>query len=247
MSTINNYNSTDYSTLFSSLTGSSSSTSGSTSNNILSDYASIKNGSYGKVLKAYYAKQDSSSESSSTSTEKDTAKNLNTIQVATSALTKSTDALLANDTKSLFTKKENTATSSDYDRTAIYNGLKSFVENYNSLINSAGDSSNSSILRQTVSLVKNTIANEKMLSSVGITINEDNTLSIDENNCKKANINDLTSLFSGSGSFASQVSAKASSIAFYAKNAASGVSTYTSAGSITKSSTNSGNLLDDYL
>ncbi|MDD3414662.1 MAG: hypothetical protein PHY47_11765 [Lachnospiraceae bacterium] len=230
MSTINNYNSTDYSTLFSSLTGSSSSTSGSTSNNILSDYASIKNGSYGKVLKAYYAKQDSSS-SESSSTEKDTAKNLNTIQAATSELTKSTDALLANDSKS----------------TAIYNGLKSFVDNYNSVINSAGDSSNSSILRQTVSLVKNTIANEKMLSSVGITINKDNTLSIDESNCKKANINDLTSLFSGSGSFASQVSAKASSIAFYAKNAASGVSTYTSAGLITKASTSSGNLLDDYL
>lgn len=242
MSTINNYNSTDYSTLFSSLTGSSSSTSGSTSNNILSDYASIKNGSYGKVLKAYYAKQDSSSESSSM--ENDTAKNLNTIQAATSTLTKSTDALLANGAKSLFTKKEITA---DYDRAAIYNGLKSFVESYNSLINSAGDSSNSSILRQTVSLVKNTIANEKMLSSVGITINKDNTLSIDESNCKKANINDLTSLFSGSGSFASQVSAKASSIAFYAKNAANGVSTYTSAGSITPSSTSSGNLLDDYL
>lgn len=245
MSTINNYNSTDYSTLFSSLTGSSSSTSGSTSNNILSDYASIKNGSYGKVLKAYYAKQDSSSESSSM--ENDTAKNLNTIQAATSTLTKSTDALLANGAKSLFTKTEDSTTSSEYDRTAIYNGLKSFVENYNSLINSAGDSSNSSILRQTVSLVKNTIANEKMLSSVGITINKDNTLSIDESNCKKANINDLTSLFSGSGSFASQVSAKASSIAFYAKNAANGVSTYTSAGSITPSSTSSGNLLDDYL
>lgn len=51
----NKYNSNvDYSALF----GGTSNSSSLGSTNILSDYASIKNGSYGKLLKAYYAKQD---------------------------------------------------------------------------------------------------------------------------------------------------------------------------------------------
>ena len=51
----NKYNSNvDYSALF----GGTSNSSSLGGTNILSDYASIKNGSYGKLLKAYYAKQD---------------------------------------------------------------------------------------------------------------------------------------------------------------------------------------------
>ena len=49
------YNSNvDFSALFSGTSDSSS--VGNT--NMLSDYAAIKNGSYGKLMKAYYAKQD---------------------------------------------------------------------------------------------------------------------------------------------------------------------------------------------
>ena len=44
---------TNYSFLFSGL---SSSASNALSGNWLADYASIKNGSYGKLMKAYYAK-----------------------------------------------------------------------------------------------------------------------------------------------------------------------------------------------
>ncbi len=47
---------TDYSTLFNSL-GSSKNTDIFSSGINLSDYADIKSGSYGKLLKAYYAKQ----------------------------------------------------------------------------------------------------------------------------------------------------------------------------------------------
>ena len=44
---------------FSSLIGGATNSSA----NLLSDYASIKNGSYGKMMKAYYAKQDRESAS----------------------------------------------------------------------------------------------------------------------------------------------------------------------------------------
>ena len=49
------YNSNvDYSALF----GGTSDSSSVGNTNMLSDYAAIKNGSYGKLMKAYYAKQD---------------------------------------------------------------------------------------------------------------------------------------------------------------------------------------------
>ena len=62
---------TNYSFLFSGL---SSSASNALSGNWLADYASIKNGSYGKLMKAYYAKDSGDSKTAaSTITKKDTA------------------------------------------------------------------------------------------------------------------------------------------------------------------------------
>ena len=52
-----NYANYDTNYDFSSLMGRTTNSSG----NLISDYASIKNGSYGKLMKAYYAKQDAES------------------------------------------------------------------------------------------------------------------------------------------------------------------------------------------
>ena len=56
MSTINGYDSNSISSLFSSLgTGNTNSSSNGMLGINLSDYASIKNGTYGKLMKSYYA------------------------------------------------------------------------------------------------------------------------------------------------------------------------------------------------
>ena len=89
-----NFSGNDYSYLFSSLNQSTSGVNSASS--LLSDYASIKNGSYGKLMKAYYAKDKtsgSSSKSSDTKADKTTIQNLNKVQTATEDLKKSADAL----------------------------------------------------------------------------------------------------------------------------------------------------------
>ena len=53
---------------------------------------------------------------------------------------------------------------------------------------------------------------EGLLNKVGITIGENNTLSLDEEKFKAANMSDLKALFSGSGSLADRVSQKASTM-----------------------------------
>ena len=228
--------SSDVSSLFSSLSTSSDSTSGTT--NYLADYASIKNGSYGKVLKAYYAKQ--SSESSSTdSTSETEQKQLATVKSASSELKDISDKLTTN--KDLF---DDSSSTFSYD--TIYKNIKEFADAYNDVVDAGGDSETSSVLRQTLNMVNNTSKNSSMLSKVGITIDSDNKLSVDEDTLKSADLSDLKSLFQGTGSFAYSVWSKASSIEYYAENAAKNQTSYTSSGELTSSST-SGSILDDYL
>ena len=84
----------DYSYLFG---GMQTPSTGSAFN--LSDYAAIKNGSYGKLLKAYYAKQDAEKLSG----KGDTSQKLTLMKTSTDSLKKSADAL--NDS-SLWEKKK---------------------------------------------------------------------------------------------------------------------------------------------
>ena len=90
------YNSNvDYSALF----GGTSDSSSVGNTNMLSDYAAIKNGSYGKLMKAYYAKQDAEKLSG----KGDTSQKLTLMKTSADSLKKSADAL--NDA-SLWEKKK---------------------------------------------------------------------------------------------------------------------------------------------
>jgi len=238
----------DYTTLFSSLSTSSSSSSSSSSTVSLADYASLQNGSYLKLAKAYYAKNSATDSTSS----EDTAKTITSIQSDSNSLKDAANALVTTGSNSLFNKTDVTSTNSSgastttkgYDMDAIYKGVKKFVDSYNDLISSGADSENNSILRQTLNLTNETSTNSNLLSNVGITIGSDNTLSVDEAALKKANVNTLKTLFNGTGSYAYDVAAKASMINYAAGTEASKAGTYSSSG--TYSTGSSGSLYDSY-
>ena len=133
------YNSNvDFSVLFSGTSDSSS--VGNT--NMLSDYAAIKNGSYGKLMKAYYAKQDAEKLSG----KGDTSQRLTLMKTSADSLKKSADAL--NDSslwekKKIKKKDEKTGEEievEDYDWDKITKAVKSFVEDYNDVVKEAGES-----------------------------------------------------------------------------------------------------------
>lgn len=177
---------------------------------LLSDYASIKNGSYGKMLNAYYAKLSASEDEDSSSKSKST-------QAADSAASSSANAAY---------KSASALNSLDYSEENIdkvYSKVSAFIKDYNSMITSATKSSVSSVSQQANYLNNSTYAQYKLLASVGITMNADRTLSIDEDTFKKANVGTLKTLFKGSGSFASQVADRASQIYRYANSGKSSV------------------------
>lgn len=162
----------------------------------LSDYAAIKNGSYGKLLKAYYAKQDAEKAASGG----DSVQKSTLMKNGADALKKSADAL---NNSELWEKN-------DFD--AITKAVKSFVEDYNDVIKQAGDSNSKDVLRNAVWLTGMTEANENILSKIGITVGKGNEIELDEEALKKADIQTLKSVFTGYNSFADKVSMKANSI-----------------------------------
>ena len=239
---INIQSRTDYSYLFSSL-GSSTGTSGANLN-FLSDYASIKNGSYFKLMKAYYGQTGKASElvsktKNSTSTSKDSAEALTSIQKSTDELKEAADALLETGSKSVWDKGEE-----GVDTNAVYKAVNQFVKDYNSVISSTEDSNTKTIASRSSNLITATSAYEKQLSKIGITINDDFTLSLNEETFKKSDMSSVESLFSGAGSFGYKTSAQASLINFAADTEASRANTYNYSG--TYNTYNSGNLFNSY-
>lgn len=215
-----NYNTkTDYSYLFPDATDGVN----------LTDYAMIKKGSYGKLLKAYYAKQDETDAAAS----EDATKKSSQMKAAADSLKQSAAALGSAslwEKKKTVTKDEVTGVETeteDYDREAITKAVKSFVTDYNAVISRAGDSETKDVLRNAVWMTGMTDTMEKLLSNVGISIGEDNKLSLDEDALKKANINTLKTIFTGYGSFADKVASKAGAIS---NGAARAAGTYNSKG-----------------
>ena len=204
---------------FFSTTGSSSS---SNMSSFLSDYASIKNGSYGKLLKAYYKQNGSSSTSSSTSSTKTTkttvddiiaekmqrsnktesaeSKAYTKVMSSTSDLQKSVDKLSKD---SLFEQKLLTSTDENgvettefgYDKEEIYSALSDFVKSYNSVLTAANSVDNSSINSRVESIEKITNDNSDALKQFGITINADNSLSLDKDTFMKADVKAVQNMF----------------------------------------------------
>ena len=201
---------------------------------MLSDWSSIKNGSYGKLTKAYYGKNENKnakvSEDESDEMKK-TIKANNTLKNDATSVKSSLEALSKSDLyEKIDTKDADGNAVKGYDTAKILKNVKSFVDAYNGAIKSSVDSDNNGVLRNALSMTKITNANSNLLSEIGITINEDNTLSVDESKVKGANVNDIKSLFQGGGSYADQIEARASELINQINRENNKLSNYTAAG-----------------
>ncbi len=193
----------------------------------LGDYAAIKNGSYGKLMKAYYRNQDAEESAKKTETKQNlalTKSGADSLKSATSALMdpelwKKKTITSKDDKTGEETKKE------DYDWEAITKAVKAFADSYNNVLSKAADSNNKNVLRNGVGLTNLTNRTAlKLLNKIGVSVGEDNKLTVDEEKLKAANISDFKTLFIGSGSYADHIMSKASAIA---RATESGNGTYT--------------------
>lgn len=245
MATINNMSMNNYnvSSLFSNLNTSSKTQSSALS---LSDYAAIRNGSYKKLMSAYYG----SGAASGTDDSKDTSslvRSLTTTSSDATSLAERTSALL--DDASLYEKKDivkkdektgEKSTVNDYDWDKIADKVQKFVDSYNETIEDAGESTTRGVLQNALWMTKVTSQNKNLLSQVGITVGGNNKLELDQDELKKANMSTIKSVFGSSSGYASQIQYKAKQISSAAQSSASA---YTNTGKYNSSYTSAYNTI----
>lgn len=189
---------------------------GSTSNSgfSLGDWSMIKGGSYKKLLRAYYKTEKSGSESEETTETKDAKGKKGVSTASKQNMTVAGDAgdlTSKADKLSELVKKysEGFSDASDEKKTSmkddIYKAASDYVKAYNALIDSASDSDNNSVLRNALSMTKNTKANKKMLEKMGISVNSENKLSIDEKKFKESDMSNFKTMFTGQSSYVSHI------------------------------------------
>ncbi len=256
---------TDYSYLFDSLNNNSSSASNNIFNAIdLSEYHSIKSGAYGKALKTYYAQGVEESKETSkidkdedkkTKTGNTAVDKLTEVEGNVSTLTESADKLIKRGSDSLFQMKELTVKNEDgttskeegYDVDAIYSAVNDLVKKYNSLLESVEDSDNGKVVTAFEDMTDMVAGYKDKLSEVGITIGEDNKLTVSEKDFKEADVADMKTLFNGKSSFAYVMSTKADYVGAVAGSEANVMKNYNSTGSYDNMASSMGNLLDSLI
>ena len=223
-------NKTDYSALFSSIGNNSQ------NNFSLNDYAQIKNGSYGKLMKAYYGKDGVASKTSASSKKLDetTTQNMNSVQKSADELKDATNSL----SKAVAT--------GDSDK--VYQAAKDFADKYNSLMTSAGKvESNKTIKRTATNLMNEVASNLKLLNKAGIKMSDKGKMSVDEKTIKAEGNTAIKSLFEGkTGSFADAIENRASTISNKAKSAVNTSGTYTSKASYNNQNVDIGSFYDSF-
>ena len=182
------------------------------------NYAAIKNGSYGKLVKSYYAGTNKSVEE-----EKISSLNAKTNASKTQALkedaNKTEATRIKKDADQLKTSVEALdnddlwkKTDGKLDMTKVTSAVKSFADNYNKVIDQASKVSSKEVSQDVTFMTQMTINFGKVLGRVGINIGEDGKLSVDEDKLKKADEATLKSLFDGNGTYGSQIADKANNI-----------------------------------
>ncbi len=201
------YSKPELDSLFSTST-SSNSNSGSID---LANYASIKNGSYKKVLNAYYKNQKAEKAASK---QEDPSK-LTTMKATADALKKASDALRDGklwQKKKITTKDGETGeetTTEDYDWDAIKKAIGTFVDAYNDVVDKAGDSNVTGVLQNGAWMTSQAKKMGGILASAGVSIGTDNKLSFDSDKIKDIPIHTLQNVFGGANSFSESVATKA--------------------------------------
>lgn len=189
----NQYNTTDYSSLFSSLPKTNDS-AGNGLANLATEFNSIRSGSYGKLLSAYYKKMNSSDSATDAIQKENSSRQM----VGTNA------SALKSAAKTL--SKMDFASASEEDS---LKAIKSFVSSYNSVIDTADDVNSKGILRNAVWMTNITKKCSGLLNELGITVGKDNKLSLDETKWNEASSTTKSSLFNGKQGFAEKMIYKA--------------------------------------
>jgi hypothetical protein len=180
------------------------------------NYAAIKNGSYGKLVKSYYAgtTKDVEAQKAQTTKASNTTKKNETADVDKTGLTQ-----IKKDADQLKTSAEALSkddlwkkTDGKLDTDKITSAVKDFANNYNKVIEQSSKVSSKEIAQDVKGMTGMTATFSKVLDKIGIKVGDDGKMTVDEEALKKADTATINSLFKGNATYGSQIADKANSI-----------------------------------
>ncbi|MBQ7679826.1 MAG: hypothetical protein IJT34_08250 [Butyrivibrio sp.] len=243
----------DYSTLFSSLNGNSSTNYLSGLSNLVSDMNSIQNGSYSKLVGAYYSKLEKEGRTTSpnkkeasgkTSERLQNSRTYNTIRGDANSLQQTAEDFVAGGSDSMFVKKAD----GSYDESKITSAAADLVKKYNSLVRDGASAGDSTTSDRMAALNKISESYTKKLSSIGINYDEEaGTLSLNKDKMASAGMDKVKSVLGGRTGYAYQVSSAASRVETAAKNAAASGTGYNAKASTAAANAGYSSILDSYI
>ncbi len=204
------------------------------------DYAAIKNGSYGKLVKSYYAQQkaeatqtenisSTKAKSSADSKTSETAKKEQVDSTGFSQLRNSADSLQKAAEKlqseDLWKKSED-----GLDMSQITDAVKNFADKYNAAVSDAGKVTSKEASHSVEALKSMTSTMSNALGRIGINVSASGKMSFDEDAFAKADMGFAQKILSGKYSYGSQVAAMAGELS---KDAVMNSSIYTENAALT--------------
>ena len=201
-----------------SMLGSSDQGSGNSMSSFsFTDYAAIKNGSYGKLVKSYYSgttKEIEAQKAQSVKSTDGTVKKKETSEVDKTGLTQiKKDADLLKESANALSKDDLwKKTDGKTDTAAITSAVKDFAANYNKVIDQATKVNSKEIAQDMKFMTGMTDTFSKVLGKIGITVASDGKMTVDEEALAKADTNTIKSLFNGNGTYGSQIADKANAV-----------------------------------
>lgn len=249
--TVSGMNSQSASTLFSGLS------SGGGLYSSLSDYNSIRSGSYGKLLSSYYNQTGSQSVSSNNAKssvandhtsrgyrerylrEQEMKNNASSSSQSSSAVTaQNSNAKVASGANSMVSSIDKlnesdtfkTGADGNYNVNDIYKAVKSYVDSYNDVIDASKKTNVSGVSSNVSSMTNVSNMYSDSLAKIGITIGDDKKLNLDETMFKQSDMSKVKETF-GRSNYGYSIRTNAYMANYYAKQAQNSSTTYGSNGS----------------
>ncbi len=181
----------------------------------LAQLNSVRRGTYGKALKAYYAKgnmavaksnpvntsnRTSSANSRYSYASYSAGAGLAEIRTQTDKLAKSAAKLTDNSREGLFADRDS------YDADAAYKAVKEFITDYNDTLDSVGKTTNTAVTNAANSMTRMADIMSNSLSKAGVSVGRDGRLSVDEETFKNTDMDKVRSILGAGGSFTRTVS-----------------------------------------
>jgi len=211
---------------------------------LFSERASIKNGTYKRLLKSYFSSLDQNSETGTTTSTRQKRQSSNIIDTLLQekmypTVSKDTQEANSNLTSGLSSLKSSVSTlqkDSTYEDTEngqtaadkVVSAMKSYVTNYNNVVTASKNSTLSNKTAYVANMMSATSKNADQLAEIGVRLKQDGTLQLDETKLKNADLSKVQKLFSPDN-----IQSYGSTIASRVKFAGSSSSTSSTTGTTT--------------